>query len=244
MKRILPLMAALVASAAIGAAQTPAEELKTLQDAYAKEEEAHYAALRAKADRGEAINMTEGPAKGYLPKAMAIAKKARFTSTADKAYAWAVTLAYQSSDAFALEDAINGMIANNSNSTELRQSMMFVGFGIKDQARAIKLLSRIEHYSTDRETKAQAVAMRGGLFYDEYMGTGDVDRAKGILNRVIEQYPGTEAAKKAKNVIFAMDNLGVGKMAPDFTAMDQDGIEFKLSDYRGKVVILAFWGFW
>ena len=244
MKRILPLIVGLVAGAAIAAAQTPAEELKTLQAAYAKEEEAHYAALREKVDRGEAINMIQGPAKGYLPRAMAIAKSARHTPTADKAYAWAVTLAYQASDAFPLEDAINGLIANNSNSPELKQSMMFIGYGIKDQARAIKLLSRIEHYSTDRETKAQAVAMRGGLFYDDYMGTGDIDRAKGIFRRVIDNYPETEAAKRAKGVIFAMDNLGVGKMAPDFTAMDQDGIPFKLSDYRGKVVILAFWGFW
>ena len=244
MKRILPMIAALVASVAIGAAQTPAEELKSLQAAYAKEEEAHYAALQVKVDRGEAIDKIEGPAKGYLPKAMAIAKKARHTPTADKAYAWAVTLAYQASDAFAVEDAINGLIANNSNSPELKQSMMFIGYSIQDQTRAIKLLSRVEHYSTDRETKAQAVAMRGGLFYDDYMGTGDIDRAKGIFQRVIDTYPGTEAAKKAKNTIFAMENLGVGKMAPDFTAMDQDGVQFKLSDYRGKVVILAFWGFW
>jgi TolA-binding protein len=244
MKRILPMIVALVASAAISAAQTPAEELKALQAAYAKEEEAFYADLRARADRGEAINMTGGPAKNYLPKAMAVAKKARHTAVADKALAWAVTLAYQSSDSFALEDAINAMIENNSNSTELRQSMMFIGYGIQDKNRAIKLLSRVEHYSTDRETKAQAVAMRGGLFYDDYMGTGDIDRAKGIFQRVIDNYPGTEAAKKAKNTIFAMDNLGVGKMAPDFTATDQDGVDFKLSDYRGKVVVVAFWGFW
>lgn len=244
MKRVFPLISALVLTGALAAAQTPAEELKSLQDAYAKEEEAHYAALRARADRGEAINMIEGPAKAYLPKALAIAKRAHHTATADKAYAWAVTLAYQSSNAFALEDAINGMITNNSNSAELKQSMMFIGYGIKDQGRAIKLLSRIEHYSSDREMKAQAVAMRAGLFYDDYAGTGDVARAKSIFNRVMEQYPGTEAAKRAKNVIFAMNNLSVGMVAPDFTATDQDGVEFKLSDYRGKVVILAFWGFW
>ena len=238
------MVLALLAGAAIAQAQTPAEELKALQDAYAKEEEVFYAALKDKIDRGEPMDMTGAPAKGYLPKALAVARKARKTSVADKALAWAVTLAYQSSDAFALEDAINDMIENNSNSKELRESMMFIGFGIQDKERAIKLLSRIEHYSTDREMKAQAVAMRGGLFYDDYMGTGDIPRAKGIFERVIANYPGTDAAKTAKNTIYAMENLVVGKMAPDFTATDQDGVEFKLSDYRGKVVILAFWGFW
>jgi cytochrome oxidase Cu insertion factor (SCO1/SenC/PrrC family) len=31
------------------------------------------------------------------------------------------------------------------------------------------------------------------------------------------------------------------KPAPDIVGTDQDGQEFKLSDYRGKVVMLDFW---
>ena len=36
----------------------------------------------------------------------------------------------------------------------------------------------------------------------------------------------------------------IGKLAQDFTTEDADGVAFKLSDYRGKVVVLDFWGFW
>ncbi len=32
--------------------------------------------------------------------------------------------------------------------------------------------------------------------------------------------------------------------APEITGEDVNGKEFKLSDYRGKVVVLDFWGFW
>jgi peroxiredoxin len=32
--------------------------------------------------------------------------------------------------------------------------------------------------------------------------------------------------------------------APDFESVDQDGVAFKLSDYRGKVIVVDFWGFW
>ena len=39
-------------------------------------------------------------------------------------------------------------------------------------------------------------------------------------------------------------NLAVGMAVPDFTAKDIEGAEFKLSDYKGKVVLLDFWGFW
>ena len=36
----------------------------------------------------------------------------------------------------------------------------------------------------------------------------------------------------------------VGCEAPEIVAKDIQGVEFKLSDYRGKVVLLDFWGFW
>jgi AhpC/TSA family len=36
----------------------------------------------------------------------------------------------------------------------------------------------------------------------------------------------------------------VGQVAPEIVAEDLDGQTFKLSDYRGKVVLLDFWGHW
>jgi peroxiredoxin len=38
--------------------------------------------------------------------------------------------------------------------------------------------------------------------------------------------------------------LGVGKLAPHIRGQDVDGQPMQLSDYRGKVVVLAFWGNW
>jgi cytochrome oxidase Cu insertion factor (SCO1/SenC/PrrC family) len=32
-----------------------------------------------------------------------------------------------------------------------------------------------------------------------------------------------------------------GKRAPEIVGVDADGVSFKLSDYRGKVVLLDFW---
>ncbi len=40
------------------------------------------------------------------------------------------------------------------------------------------------------------------------------------------------------------EKAAVGKPAPDIVGKDLDGVEFKLSDYRGKVVMLDFWGDW
>ncbi len=44
--------------------------------------------------------------------------------------------------------------------------------------------------------------------------------------------------------LFALKHLGVGKPVAEITAPDIDGNVFSLSDYRGKVVMLNFWGNW
>jgi predicted Zn finger-like uncharacterized protein len=38
--------------------------------------------------------------------------------------------------------------------------------------------------------------------------------------------------------------FSVNQLAPEIEGEDLDGVKFKLSDYRGKVVVLDFWGHW
>ena len=42
----------------------------------------------------------------------------------------------------------------------------------------------------------------------------------------------------------AKADLAVGKPAPEITGVDLNGKPMKLSDFRGKVVVLDFWGDW
>lgn len=44
--------------------------------------------------------------------------------------------------------------------------------------------------------------------------------------------------------VFKLTHLREGMVAPDIVGEDFDGAEFKLSDYRGKVVVIDFWGDW
>ncbi len=39
-------------------------------------------------------------------------------------------------------------------------------------------------------------------------------------------------------------SLAVGTIAPEIAGVDTDGTEFKLSDYKGKIVMVDFWGDW
>jgi AhpC/TSA family len=47
--------------------------------------------------------------------------------------------------------------------------------------------------------------------------------------------------KKARSELNDLRYLSVGKAAPEVKGTDQDGKHFKLSDYKGKVVLLDFW---
>lgn len=49
---------------------------------------------------------------------------------------------------------------------------------------------------------------------------------------------------RAKSNLFELRNLSIGKTAPEIDGEDIDGNPMKLTDYRGKVVVLDFWGDW
>lgn len=48
----------------------------------------------------------------------------------------------------------------------------------------------------------------------------------------------------AKKALFALRHLAIGKVAPEITGKDINGQGMKLSDHRGKIVVLSFWGHW
>lgn len=75
------------------------------------------------------------------------------------------------------------------------------------------------------------------------------DKVKALYQKVIEEFGEIPMRDKtlgeyADRALFEMENLTVGKIAPDIEGEDLDGEPFKLSDYRGKIVMLDFWGDW
>jgi peroxiredoxin len=66
-----------------------------------------------------------------------------------------------------------------------------------------------------------------------------------FYDRVVEKYPDFEGtrgrlAERAAQSLFHLRDLAVGKPAPEVDGPDVDGKPLKLSDYRGKVVVLTF----
>ena len=85
-------------------------------------------------------------------------------------------------------------------------------------------------------TLAVAVAVFAafiGLASFAYRALGDRVRPQSGLDAV-QSAPGSPEA-------WATDGK---KAAPDFTVLDKDGNEVRLSDFRGKPVVLNFWASW
>src|SRR5437016_12765591 len=93
-----------------------------------------------------------------------------------------------------------------------------------------------------------------GLFGKDYLdGLLRQDRAKAVkeVEAVFELadakygdvkvHYGDTVAERVKTELYEIRFMSVGKTAPDIEGDDQDGKRFKLSDYRGKVVLLYFW---
>ena len=55
---------------------------------------------------------------------------------------------------------------------------------------------------------------------------------------------GKQVKSQAKGELNELKYLSIGKVIPEVKGKDLDDKEFKLVDYRGKVVLLDFWGFW
>ena len=74
----------------------------------------------------------------------------------------------------------------------------------------------------------------------------DADRAAvaAAYRDVLACEPHDEFTPRARRGLFELENLQVGMVAPDIEGEDLNGVAFKLSDYRGKVVVLDFWGNW
>jgi len=83
---------------------------------------------------------------------------------------------------------------------------------------------------------------------DATLGQAGQDEAHALLEQIKTEFGGNDflgqsASQFVEGARFEIEHLRVGQVVPDFELPDQDGTPFKLSDYRGQVVLLDFWGF-
>jgi thiol-disulfide isomerase/thioredoxin/TolA-binding protein len=78
---------------------------------------------------------------------------------------------------------------------------------------------------------------------------GQSQESDKVLQQLEKEYPDlklgqTTLGQLAANVRRAYEKLRLGKPAPEIVGEDIDGKPLRLSEHRGKVVMISFWAFW
>jgi hypothetical protein len=115
----------------------------------------------------------------------------------------------------------------------------------KTKAALEEILAKTPH----REAKGLATFALG---YHSYNAAGRrtlTPETERLFQEVIDKYGDIKGMRgsisdQAKGMLYAAKNLAVDKPAPEVEGEDLEGKKFKLSDYRGKVALIDFWGDW
>jgi hypothetical protein len=229
---------------------SPASELKALTEQYQKAEQGFFEPLsRAKTDAEREkiqLDWKKHPAAQFIPKFQGIARRAQGTDTGARALVWVMRLGRTVDQRQAVQEAMKQLVDSYARSIAIGEAVSEIRYlgwmaGV-DQCEAA--LRKIAAQSPHREIKASSLYGLGSMLA-EYPKTPERrTEARQLFETIKKDYADTRYAKEADGYIFEMERLQIGMAAPEIEATDQDGKSFKLSDYRGKVVVLDFWGFW
>ena len=133
-------------------------------------------------------------------------------------------------------------IIDNSETADVKGQATFALASMLHQAKTnSRMLHSNKRFLDSLPMDAVAYLHAAGEFKDA--------KIEKLLTQVVDKFADVETRRgklgeNAKRLLFEIRHLSIGKVAPDIEGEDIDGVEFKLSDYRGKVVLLDFWGDW
>lgn len=127
-----------------------------------------------------------------------------------------------------------------------------------------RLLEVLAEKATDRQVRGLALLYHGAGLLEQADMPGPSPlppekrqaayaQAEKVLRQAVQDFgdvkiptPAGEqtVAKAAEEHLFVLNNLTIGKVLPDAEVQDLDGKKVKVSDYRGKVVVLDIWATW
>jgi RNA polymerase sigma factor (sigma-70 family) len=107
---------------------------------------------------------------------------------------------------------------------------------------ALGLLNTVIRRQQER-ANAKVPFMARGRLIDEPTFTSMIAEAEQLCRKVMADFADVDTlAAAARRELSYMPTFRVGSVAPEIDGLDIDGKPMRLSDYRGKVVLLFFWG--
>jgi peroxiredoxin len=198
---------------------------------------------RSRSPRGGEHRTHPEPAK-----LLVLAEKDAQSPFAEEAATW---ILLNTPDGPEVKRAADLIVRNHVRSTNLVQ--LCDGITRLRHRSAVPLLRAILRDNPDSTVKAHACFALAMLLKGQANAASDnqaAQEAGELFDRIIREFgqvvslDGLVLADQAKTELFELRHLGVGQLAPEIEGKDLDGRKMKLSDYRGKVVVLSFWGTW
>lgn len=112
-----------------------------------------------------------------------------------------------------------------------------------EEADILAVYEKVLETSPHDDVKAQALYRKAWLF-KRSSKKANKEQFDSLIELCAKTYGGTRYGTLAHAAIIKASDLEEGKPAPNFYAETLEGHGFKLSDYKGKVVLLDFYGFW
>jgi len=225
------------------------QRLQTLQAEYGKVQREFYGRLQTLQDEAEVERLLreENPLPAFIERFRELAFEAAGTETGVRAWIWVGNLSVGNGRPEEAREALVVLLGDHLDSPSLAEVAGTLRFNVGPLGSAVvrEALQRMLAGSPHATVRAPAQYSLGQMLAE----SGDpAEKARGraLLEELPTKYPGVEGGwdALAKGLLFELDRLQVGMLAPDFEAVDVDGVSWKLSDYRGKVVIVDFWGHW
>jgi len=193
------------------------------------------------------LRVRVGPDSKVREAALLLAQTALDDKDAPRVLSWVAGSFEPSKTADKAREILMDKFINHDVMMGVAQMMSF-GFKKEDTEKvkaAIDKLRTILAKSTNPKVQAAACFSLASVLKDQ--GAEDKKEAEHLFQRVRSEFASVNKmfAARAKGELNALHGLlDEGKPALPIEGVDLDGKPFKLADYRGKVVLLDFWGFW
>jgi hypothetical protein len=228
----------------------PQQKLDAIVGRMEKAQSDFMEALKAEKDQKARMALYEKrPGLEFLGEFQALGVETKGTEVAAQCWIHAAHIGSDFGKADVVKTAADTLIADHIQSAAL-DDLPSVVSQATSETEARKYLETLLEKSPRKQVQA------GSLFELAQMDLrGEPDKTRQAeahkrFERLAKDYGDIDApyGRKykalAEGFLFECDHLQIGQVAPDFDVTDENGVTFKLSDYRGKVVVLDFWGFW